>query len=110
MIKQANIILSISAAAMLSPAAAMASPFFQHLGGAFGVITHPSQVSGDLLRGDVQRTVNAASKDGSLANPSRGGVVPVKATGPSKSREEVQREFLEMTPQEKARLKEMHGG
>jgi len=36
--------------------------------------------------------------------------VPTKATEPAKTREQVRNEFLSMTPQEKAKLKEMHGG
>lgn len=108
--KQAQLILSLTAAAFLAPSAAMASSLYHDAGGEIGATTHPSHISDDLMRGEVQRTVDAARKDGSLAILSRGGVVPTKATGPAKTREQVREEFLSMTPQEKARLKEMHGG
>ena len=108
--KQAKLILSLTAAAFLAPSAAMASSLYHDAGGEIGATTNPSHTSDDLMRSEVQRTVDAARKDGSLAILSRGGVVPTKATEPAKTREQVRNEFLSMTPQEKAKLKEMHGG
>jgi hypothetical protein len=106
---KATLILSLSAAALIVPTMVHASSLYHDVGGEVGATTNPSHVSDDLLRGDVQRTVDAARKDGSLAILSRGGVVPVKATGPGKTREQVRQEYISMTPEEKARLQELHG-
>ena len=107
--KQAKLILSLTAAAFLVPSAAMASSLYHEAGGEIGATTHPSHISDDLMRGEVQRTVDAGRKDGSLAILSRGGVVPAKPTGSAKTREQVRNEYLSMTPQEKERLNELHG-
>jgi hypothetical protein len=93
--KQAKLILSLTTAAFLAPSAAMASSLYHEAGGEVGATTHPSHVSDDLLRGDVQ---------------SRGGVVPTKSTEPAKTREQVRAEFLNMTPEERIRLLRERGG
>ena len=51
-----------------------------------------------------------ARKDGTLAILSRGGALPVKATGVTKTREQVQQEFLNMSAAEKKALLDMNGG
>ena len=107
--KQAAQILSLTAAIFLVPIVATASSLYHEVGGELGATTNPSHVSNDVLRGDVQRTGDAARKDGSLAILSRGGVVPPKATEPAKTREEVRAEFLSMTPEERMRLRERGG-
>ena len=108
--KQAKLILSLTTAAFLAPSAAMASSLYHEAGGEVGATTHPRHVSDDLLRGDVQKTVDAARKDGSLDILSRGGVVPTKSTEPAKTREQVRAEFLNMTPEERIRLLRERGG
>lgn len=75
MIDQANIILSISAAAMLSRAPTLASPLFHGADGEVGVVTHPSHVSDELSCSDFQQTVKTTRKDGSLWQFSHGAVV-----------------------------------
>mgnify|MGYP006862893211 FL=1 len=55
------------------------------------------------------QSVEAARKDGTLAVLSRGGALPIKATGPAKTRDQVQQEYLGMSAAEKQRLQEMYG-
>ena len=49
-----------------------------------------------------------ARKDGTLAILQRGGALPVKATGSSKTRAQVQQEYLNMSAAEKERIQELY--
>ena len=62
-----------------------------------------------MSREEVLQSVAAARKDGTLAILQRGGVLPVKATGPYKTREQVQQEYLNMSAAEKQRIQELYG-
>jgi hypothetical protein len=66
--------------------------------GEVGMTTHPDHMQSTMSRGDVLQAVEAARrKDGTLAILSRGGALPVKATGATKTREQVQQEYLNMS-------------
>jgi hypothetical protein len=107
--KPTTLLLSLAAAAIFAPGAALASALYDEAGGEIGATTNPSHMRSQLSRSDVLQTVDAARKDGTLAVFSRGGALPVKATAPAKTREQVRQEFLDMSPAEKARLRQMHG-
>ena len=62
-----------------------------------------------MSREEVLQSVAAARKDGTLAILQHGGALPVKATGPSKTREQVQQEYLNMSAAEKQRIQELYG-
>jgi len=100
----------LAALAMAMPAVATASSLYHPAGGEVGYTTHPDHLQGGKQRSDVLRDIEAARKDGSLALLARGYALPQRNTGTPKTREQVQREFLEMPAAEKQRLQEMHGG
>jgi hypothetical protein len=108
--KPNTLLLSLAAAALLAPGAAFASSLYHDAGGEVGFTTNPGHVRSELSRSDVLQTVALARKDGTLAVLARGGALPVKASAPAKTREQVRQEFLDMSPAEKARLKEMRNG
>lgn len=92
-----------------APGLASASALYHPAGGEVGMTTHPDHVQSNMSRGDVLRSVDVARKDGTLAILSRGGALPVKATGGSKTREQVQQEYLNMSAAEKQRIQELYG-
>ena len=63
-----------------------------------------------MSRADAPQAVTVARKDGTLAIIGRGGALPVKAMSPSKTREQVQQEYLSMSAAEKQRMKELYSG
>lgn len=101
--------LSLIALAIAAPGLASASALYHPAGGEVGMTTHPDHVQSNVSRGEVLQSVEAARKDGTLAILSRGGALPVKATGGSKTREQVQQEYLNMSAAEKQRNQELYG-
>ena len=101
--------LSLIALAVAAPGLVSASSLYHPAGGEVGSTTHPDHVQSTLSRGEVRQAVVEAQKDGTLAILSRGRAVPTKATGPGKTREQVQQEYLNMTPAEKQRTQELFG-
>lgn len=100
---------SLIALAFAAPNLVSASSFYHPAGGEMGFTTHPDHVQSTVSRADVLQSLVAARNDGTLAILSRGGAVPSKATGPGKTREQVQQEYLNMTPAEKQRARELFG-
>ena len=109
MIIRKPLALSLIALAIAAPGLASASSLYHPAGGEVGFTTHPDHVQSNVSRGEVLQSVEAARKDGTLAILSRGGALPVKATGPSKTREQVQQEYLNMSAAEKQRIQELYG-
>lgn len=107
--KQHKILLSLVAAAVLAPSASFASSLYHETGGEMGSSTNPSHVTSQVSRSDVLQALDAARKDGTLAILSKGGVPPVSATGPAKTRDEVRQEYLNMSVEERVRLQRLHG-
>ena len=101
--------LSLIALAIAAPSLASASSLYHPAGGEVGFTTHPDHFQSSMSREEVLQSVAAARKDGTLAILQRGGVLPVKATGPSKTREQVQQEYLSMSAAEKQRIQELYG-
>ena len=101
--------LSLIALAIAAPSLASASSLYHPAGGEVGFTTHPDHFQRSMSREEVLQSVAAARKDGTLAILQRGGVLPVKATGPSKTREQVQQEYLNMSAAEKQRIQELYG-
>lgn len=97
------------AIAIAIPSLASATSLYHPAGGEVGATSHPDHVKSNISRGDVLGSVELARKDGTLSILSRGGAVPMKATAPSKTREQVQQEYLNMSVEEKQRLQELHG-
>ena len=109
MIVRKPLALSLIVLAIAAPGLASASSLYHPAGGEVGFTTHPDHFQSSLSRSDVLESVVAARKDGTLAILQRGGALPAKAMGPSKTREQVQQEFLNMSDAEKERLQELYG-
>ena len=110
MIVRKPLTLSLIVLAIAAPGLASASSLYHPAGGEVGFTTHPDHFQSSMSRAEVLQSVAAARKDGTLAILQRGGVLPVKATGPSKTREQVQQEYLSMSAAEKQRMKELYSG
>ena len=109
MIVRKPLTLSLIVLAIAAPGLASASSLYHPAGGEVGFTTHPDHFQSSMSRAEVLQSVAAARKDGTLAILQRGGVLPVKATGPSKTREQVQQEYLNMSAAEKQRIQELYG-
>ncbi|RYF32138.1 MAG: DUF4148 domain-containing protein [Comamonadaceae bacterium] len=101
--------LSLIALAIAVPGLVSASSLYHPASGEVGATSHPDHVQSNVSRGDVLGSVELARKDGTLSILSRGGAVPIKATAPSKTREQVQQEYLNMSAAEKQRFQELYG-
>jgi hypothetical protein len=104
-----SLVFSLAALVLAIPGLASASAQYHLAGGEIGYTTHPDHVQSSKSRGEVMQSVDAARKDGTLAVLSRGGALPSKATGPAKTRDQVQQEYLGMSAAEKQRMQEMYG-
>jgi hypothetical protein len=98
--------LTLIALAIAAPSLASASSLYHPAGGEVGFTTHPDHFQSTTSREDVLQAV--ARKDGTLAILQRGGALPVKATGSSKTRAQVQQEYLNMSAAEKERIQELY--
>ena len=92
MIVRKPLTLSLIVLAIAAPGLASASSLYHPAGGEVGFTTHPDHFQSSMSRAEVLQSVAAARKEGTLAFLQRGGALPVKATGPSKTREQVQQE------------------
>jgi len=101
--------LTLIALTIAAPSLAFASSFYHPADGEVGFTTHPDHFQSKMSRIDVLHSVSVARQDGTLAILQRGGVLPAKATGPSKTREQVQQEYLNMSATEKQRIQELYG-
>ncbi|ANY62993.1 hypothetical protein [Comamonas aquatica] len=109
MIVRKPLALSLIALAIAAPGLTSASSLYHPAGGEEGFTTHPNHFQSSLSRADVLESVAVAREDGTLAILSRGDALPVKATSPSKTREQVQQEYLNMSSAEKQRIQELYG-
>ena len=110
MIVRKPLALSLIALAIAAPGLASASSLYHPAGGEAGFTTHPDHFQSAMSRADALQAVTVARKDGTLAIIARGGALPVKAMSPSKTREQVQQEYLSMSAAEKQRMKELYSG
>lgn len=103
------LLLSIAAAAISAPGLVSASSLYHPAGGEIGYTMHPEHMQSTKSRAEVLQGVENARKDGTLAILSRGAPLPVKMNGPSKTREQVQQEYLNMSDSERQYRQEMYG-
>lgn len=93
------------------PMAAQANSVWHPGPGEAGVTYHPDHFKSTKTRAQVMAEVEAARKDGTLALMQRGAPLPIKATGPSKTRQQVIEEMAnEPTDQRRARMEQLTGG
>lgn len=103
------ITLATAALVLSAPGLAAATSFWHDAPGEAGATFHPDHIKSTKTRAEVLQELDAARKDGSLWYLQRGLLVPVAATGPGRTRAEVQREVLNMTVEER-RQWQMIGG
>ena len=94
---------------LAAPGLVFATSLWHESNGEAGATFHPDHVKSTRTRAEVLQELEAARRDGTLWYLQRGLPVPVKYAGPGRTREEVQREVLNLTVEERRQL-QMTGG
>ena len=105
-----SILLSVAAVVIAAPGLSLASSLYHDAGGDASFIMTPEHVKSTETRVAVLQEVDTARKNGYLQRIQAGGSVPVKATAPGKTREQVRQELLNMSAQEKQRMQDIFAG
>jgi hypothetical protein len=87
---------------------ASASSLYHSVGGEAGATFHPEHSQSIKTRSDVSQELSEARKNGSFAFLSKGAPLPPMKLETSRSREQIQQEFLSMSEAEKKRWKELY--
>lgn len=96
---------------LVLPALAQANSLYHPANNERGYTEHPEHWVSTKTRAEVLAEVEAARKDGTLPLLMRGLPLPVKATGPAKTRQQVIDEMVNEPPAERsARLALQAGG
>lgn len=103
-------VLSVIAAALSLPGLSFANSAWHPDNGEAGFTYHPDYVKSTKTRAQVLAELEAARKDGTLALLQRGAPVPVKATGPGKTRQQVLGDMSNESPEARRARMEMHTG
>lgn len=101
--------IAAMAAVLAIPGLVSATSLWHESNGEGGATFHPDHIKSTKTRAEVLQELEAARKDGSLWYLNRGLPVPVKNAGPGRTRDEVQKEVLELTVEERRQL-QMIGG
>ena len=103
--------LPLVALAMTLPVVAQANSVYHPAPGEPGFTEHPDHWKSTKTRAQVMAELEAARKDGTLALMQRNAPLPMKATGPGKTRQQVIAELLNESPeQRRARAELLTGG
>ena len=105
-----SILLSVAAVVIAAPGLSLASSLYHEAGGDASFTLNPDHVKGTTTRVAVLQEVDVARKNGYLQRIQAGGSVPVRATAPGKTREQVRQELLDMSAQEKQRMQDLFAG
>jgi hypothetical protein len=90
---------------------AQANTLYHPAQGEVGFTEHPDHWKSTKTRAQVMAEVEAARKDGTLALIQRGAPLPIKNTGPAKTRQQVIDEMRSESPmQRQLRLEQYVGG
>lgn len=103
-------LLPLLAVALVAPSVALADSEWHFTGGEAGYTSFPDHVKSTKTRAEVLGELEQAKADGSYYYLQRGVPAPSRNTGPGKTREEVVNELVNMTPEERARMKELYFG
>ena len=103
-------VFSLLAAVLVVPTAAQANSLWHPAPGDQGFTFHPDHSTSTKTRAEVLRELEQAKADGSYFYLQRGLPVPMRFGGPGKTREEVIKELVNMTPQERAYMNELYRG
>lgn len=103
--------LPFVALALTLPVMAQANSLYHPASGEAGFTEHLDHLKSTKTRAQVMAELEAARKDGTLALMQRNAPLPVKATGPGKTRQQVIAEMLNESPeQRRARAELLTGG
>lgn len=103
--------LPLVALAMTLPVLAQANSLYHPAQGEVGFTEHPDHWKSTKTRAQVMAEVEAARRDGTLALMQRGAPLPIKNTGPAKTRQQVIDEMRSEPPmQRQLRLDQYVGG
>lgn len=106
-----HVALPLVALAMTLPVLAQANSLYHPAPGEVGFTEHPDHWKSTKTRAQVMAEVEAARKDGTLALMQRNAPVPMKASGPGKTRQQVIDEMRSESPmQRQLRLEQYIGG
>ena len=94
---------------LAAPGLVFATSLWHEPNGEGGATFHPDHIKSTKTRAEGLQELEAARKDGSLWYLQRGLPVPVKNAGPGRTREEVQKEVLNLSVEERRQL-QMIGG
>ena len=103
-------VLPILAVVLVVPSVAQANSEWHFTGGEVGYTSFPDHVTSTKTRAEVLRELEQAKADGSYFYLQRGLAVPSRASGPGKTRAEVLKELVDMTPTERAYMNELYSG
>ena len=103
-------VFSLLAAVLVVPTAAQANSLWHPAPGDQGFTFHPDHSTSTKTRAEVLRELEQAKADGSYFYLQRGLAVPSRASGPGKTRAEVLKELVDMTPTERAYMNELYSG
>jgi hypothetical protein len=96
--------------AVALPGLSQATALYHAAGGEAGFTYHPDHAKNGKTRAEVLAELDAARKDGTLALMQRNAPLPVKSTGPGKTRQEVINEMRNESPEaRRARLESTAG-
>jgi hypothetical protein len=102
--------MPLVALAMTLPVMAQANSLYHPAQGEAGYTEHPDHLKSTKTRAQVIAEVEAARKDGTLALIQRNAPLPMKSTGPGKTRQQVVDEMLNESPGERrARMELLNG-
>lgn len=103
-------LLSAITAALALPGLSFANSMWHPDSGEAGFTYHPDHLKSAKTRAEVLAELDAARKDGTLALMQRGAPLPVKASGPGKTRQQVISEMRNESAEQRRARMEMHGG
>lgn len=92
------------------PSLAQADSMYHPTTGEIGYTYHPEHFKSTKSRADVIAELEAARKDGTLALLQRGAPLPIKSTGPAKTRKQVIDEMLNEPPEERRARMQLYSG
>lgn len=102
--------LPFVALALSLPLMAQANSLYHPAQNNAGYTKHPDHWQSTKTRAEVLAEVEAARKDGTLALMQRNAPLPMKATGPGKTRQQVIDEMRNESPEQRRMRMELHSG
>lgn len=102
--------LPLVALALTLPVVAQANSLYHPAQGEVGFTEHLDHLKSTKTRAEVMAELEAARKNGTLALMQRNAPLPMKATGPGMSRQQVVAELLNESPEQRRLRMELQTG